>query len=104
MQPPLNNSIEEARQTIKAHFQARAAKRAHTVIEGWKAEKVYPYEGEAGSPIEEAKRKVFEIVAVTASDHMPDFQMAPPKNRAFHLRMLRTAIEGSPHETEKIVR
>ena len=103
MHPPLNNSIEEARQTIKAHFQARAAKRAHTVVEEWKAEKVYPYEGEAGSPIEEAERKVFEIVAVTASDYMPDFQTALPKNKAFHLRMLRTAIEKSPHELQVIL-
>ena len=103
MHPALANSIDEARRTIKAHFQARAAKRAHTVVEEWKAEKVYPYEGEAGSSIEEAERKVFEIVAVTASDYMPDFQTALPKNKAFHLRMLRTAIEKSPHELQVIL-
>ena len=103
MHPLLNNSVEEARQTIKAHFQDRAAERARTVVDEWKAEKIYPYKGEAASRIEEAERKVFEIVAVTASDYMPDFQMALPKNKAFHLRMLRTAIEKSPHELQVIL-
>ena len=42
--------------------------------------------------------KVFDIVAVTAGDYMPDFQNAAPKKKAFDLRMLRTMIEKDPHE------
>ena len=94
----LNRCIEEAQQTVKAYFRVRAAERARTVVEEWKAEKVYPYEGEAKSLLEDAERKVFDILAVTASDYMPDFVSAPPRKKAFDLRMLRTAIENSPEE------
>ena len=103
MNPLLNESIEEAQQAIKTYFRERAAERARTVVEEWKAENVYPYEGEATSLVEDAERKVFDILAVTASDYMPDFQNAPTKKKAFDLRMLRTAIEKSPAELQIIM-
>lgn len=103
MNPLLNGAVEEAQQTIKLHFRDRAAERARTVVEEWKAENVYPYEGEAKSPLEDAERKVFDILAVTASDYMPDFQSAPAMKKAFDLRMLRTAIEKSPAELQIIM-
>ena len=53
--------------------------------------------------MEDAERKVFDILAVTASDYMPDFQAAAPKKKAFDLRMLRAAIEKSPQELQVIM-
>ena len=103
MNPLLNICIEEAQQTIKTYFRERAAERARTVVEEWKAENVYPYEGEAKSPLEDAERKVFDILAVTASDYMPDFVSTPQKKKAFDLRMLRTAIEKSPEDLQIIL-
>lgn len=103
MNPLLKERIEEAQQAIGDYFKARAAEEACSVLEEWKAAKVYPYEGNATSNIEEAERKVFDIVAVTASKYMSDFETATPKNKAFHLRMLRTAIEKSPQELQIIL-
>lgn len=103
MNPLLSECIEKAQQAIKRYFRDRAAERARTVVEEWKAEKVYPFQGEAKSPIEDAERKVFDILAVTASDYMPDFQNAPPRKKAYDLRMLRTAIERSPEELQIIM-
>ena len=103
MNPLLNTCVEEARETIKAYFRERAAQRARTVVEEWKAEKIYPYEGEAASPLEDVERKVFDILAVTASDYMPDFVSAPAKKKAFDLRMLRTAIAKSPEDLQIIM-
>ena len=103
MNPLLNTSVEEARETVKAYFRKRAAERARTVVEEWKAENIYPYEGEASSSLEDAERKVFDILAVTASDYMPDFVSAAAKKKAFDLRMLRTAIEKSPEELQIIM-
>ena len=99
----LHERIEDAQQVIKAYFRNRSAERARTVVEEWKSEKVYPYVGEAKSPLEDAERKVFDILAVTASDYMPDFGSAPPRKKAFDLRMLRTAIEKSPEELQIIL-
>jgi hypothetical protein len=103
MNPLLNSCVEEAQQTVKTYFRERSAERARTVVDEWKAENIYPFAGEATSQLEEAERKVFDIVAVTANDYMPDFETAPQKNRAFHLRMLRAAIEKSPQELQIIL-
>ena len=103
LNPILNACVDEAQQAVKAYFRDRAAERARTVVEEWKAQKVYPYEGEAQSPLEDAERKVFDILAVTATDYMPDFVSAPAKKKAFDLRMLRTAIETSPEELQIIM-
>ena len=101
--PLLNTCVEEARETVKAYFRDRGGERARTVVEEWKAENIYPYEGEAASPLEDVERKVFDILAVTASDYMPDFVNAPPKKKAFDLRMLRTAIARSPEDLQIIM-
>ncbi len=103
MNPIISDTIEKARQCIKSYARDRAAERARLVVQDWKNERVYPYEGDAKTPIEEAERKVFDIVAVTASDYVPDFDIAPKKNKAFHLRMLRSAIEKSPDELQLIL-
>ena len=103
MNPILNDCVEEGQQIIKTYFRERAAERARTVVEEWKADNVYPYQGEAKSPLEDAERKVFDILAVTASDYMPDFENAPAKKKAFDLRMLRTAIEKSPEDLQLIM-
>ena len=103
MNPLLNECIDDAQQAVKAYFRERAAQRARNVVQEWKSERIYPYEGEATSPLEDAERKVFDILAVTASDYMPDFVTAPSKKKAFDLRMLRTAIEKSPEELQLIL-
>lgn len=103
MNPLLNQCIEEAQQTIKSYFRDRAAERARMVVEQWKAENIYPYKGEAKSNLEDTERKVFDILAVTASDYIPDFESAPPKKKAYDLRMLRTAIQKSPEDLQLIM-
>lgn len=103
MNPLLNECIDDAQQAVKAYFRERAAQRARNVVQEWKSERIYPYEGEATSLLEDAERKVFDILAVTASDYMPDFVSAPSKKKAFDLRMLRTAIEKSPEELQLIL-
>lgn len=103
MHPALNDAVYDAQETIKAYFRDRAAERARSVVEEWKEEKIYPYEGEPQSVLEDAERKVFDIVAVTASGYMPDFRNTDVKNKAMHLRLLRTAIEKSPKELQIIM-
>ena len=103
MEPKLQEAAEEARAKVKEYFRDRAAERARSVVEDWKAEDVYPFEGEPTTPIERAERQVFDIVAVTAQDYTPDFMQAPQKAKALHLRMLRHAIERSPSELQRIL-
>lgn len=104
MHPNLTTAIDESRQTIKDYFRDRSAEQARTIVDGWKSENIYPYEGEAKSRLETAERKVFDIVAISVNDYLQDFASAPPKNKALHLRMLRSAIERSPEDLQLILR
>ena len=104
MSPELTASIEEAKGRIKEYFRDRAAKRAKYVVDRWKEDNIYPYEGEASSPVDAVERKVFDIVAVTASDYIPEFESVSQRNKALHLRMLRSAIEKSPNELQLILK
>jgi hypothetical protein len=86
-------SLDEAQEAIKEYFRDRAAQEARTVVEEWKESQIYPYEGEATTRIEQAERQVFDIVAVTASQYLPDFSTTASKNKAFHLRLLRSYLQ-----------
>ena len=103
MNPKLILVADEAQEAIRNYFRDRAAQEARSVVEEWKESQVYPYEGEAETVIERAERQVFDIVAVTTSQYLPDFSTTASKNKAFHLRLLRQAIEKSPEELQLIL-
>ena len=103
MQPTLRTVYDEAQDRIKAYFKAREAETARSEIEQWKAEQVYPYSDEPQSPVEEAERQVFDIVALNVNQLLPDFSESGRKTKAFQLRMLRQAIESGPEELQLIL-
>lgn len=49
----------------------------------------YPYTEEPHTSIEEAERKVFDIVALNINKQLPAFSEADHRTKAFQLRMLR---------------
>jgi hypothetical protein len=104
MVPELRDSVEAARSAIKDYFRDRAAQRARNVVEEWKSADVYPFKGEAATPVEKAERQVFDIVAVNVQEFTPELAAATPKARALHLRMLRHAIERGPDDLQMIFR
>jgi len=103
MQQPIVVAIEEAIKNIKDYFRNRAAEEARSFVQEWKAESIYPYQGEAATQVEQVERQVFDIVALNVARHLPDFADSPSKNRAFQLRMLRQAIEKSPDDLQLIL-
>jgi hypothetical protein len=102
MNPALSAGVSEALDRIKDHFRERSAEAAKGVVDTWKAERSYPYSDEPQTALEEIERQRFDIVAVTASAHVPEFTTATPKARAWQLRMLRQAIERSPEDLQLI--
>lgn len=104
LDPPLAGAIEHARTDIKDYFRHRAAEKARTVVDVWKAEEVYPYAGEPQSTVEKAERQVFDIVAVHVQEIVPEVGGTSPTAQALHLRMLRNAIERGPEELQLILK
>ena len=103
MDPLVVRAADAAQDEIKKFFRKRSAEQARSVVEEWKEQSIYPYKGEASSPVEKIERQVFDIVAVNAAQYMPDFAIAEPKSRALHLRLLRSAIEKGPSDLQLIL-
>ncbi len=99
--PVLSPAVEAARQRIVEHFEKRERERRRTVIEEWQKEQVYPYEQPAADRLEEAKRELFDVVAVAAA---PAVNAAEDKkSRRLALSLLRQAVEHEPSSVEKIL-
>jgi hypothetical protein len=103
-QPEMARLIDGAKAALKSHFRQKAAEEAKTAVAQWKAENSYPYEGPPKSPLEEIERQVFDIVALAASQHVPGFDEANQRTRAFQLRMLKQAVEKSPDDLQLIMK
>lgn len=105
--PEMNEALEDARdaaaELIKAHFSSKDVEVAKTEIDQWKEEEIYPFRAEPRTSVEEAERKVFDIVALNVNKHLPDFKVQSSKSRAFQMRMLRQAIERGPDELQHIL-
>ena len=101
--PRLQDLIQRAKDTMRAHFKSREVEAARSLVDEWKSEKSYPYANEPVTPVQKLERQVFEIVALNVAAHIPDFQTADKAGRSVQLRLLRQAIEKSPAELQLIL-
>jgi hypothetical protein len=92
--------IDAARDRLREHFKARAAERTLEQIAKWKAEKVYPYEGEPAEGAETTTREVFDVVALSAASVVNESEIA---SRRFSLRLLKEALESDPGSLHRIL-
>ncbi len=99
----LKKVIGVARNKLKEHFRKRANESAVKLVEEWKEEKIYPYEGEALNIIEETERQVFDVVALSLHDYLPDFETSDKKNKKLTFAILKQAIEENPKALKRIL-
>lgn len=99
----LSRLIDDARQKLRGYFRQRKAETARELVEEWKKEGIYPYTGEAPDALEQARREVFDICAVSVNDYLDSFKAGTTKDRKFTLRMIRTAVDENPEALKKIL-
>ncbi|WP_369068737.1 ATP-binding protein [Kineococcus terrestris] len=83
-----------ARGGIREHFQNRRRERRREQLEGWKKEKVYPFEGDATSETEKVERAIFDVVAGTIAAQIP----TKKDSARVTLGLLRTALRQDPEQ------
>ncbi|GAA4045696.1 ATP-binding protein [Agromyces indicus] len=98
---PVRSVVEAARDALRAHFKSRTDERHTRMLEKWKKEQSYPFEGEATKPAERATRELFDIVAVAAA---PAVEKVDPTSRKFSLRLLKEAVETNPGSVDALLR
>lgn len=100
---PTSKVLEAAKETMRDHFRQRASEKALGLVAEWQREKVYPYEGQPATAIEEAERQVFNVVALNVNHFLPKFQESDEKNKRLQLRLLRHSIQHAPADLSKIL-
>jgi Histidine kinase-, DNA gyrase B-, and HSP90-like ATPase len=103
LQPDLRKLLEASKETLRDHFRKRTAERAVDLVEVWKKEKVYPFEGEPQNIIEESERQVFDVLALNLNAYLPYFEQADTKNKRLALQLLKQALEKDPTALQKIL-
>jgi len=103
MDPTLLEALDNSKEQLKAHFRNRQAEDTRSLVDRWKKEAVYPYEGEPDTPVKLVERQVFDILAMNVSTSLREFEGLEKRNKRFQLRMLRQAIEKSPEEVQLIM-
>jgi TraB/PrgY/gumN family len=71
---PTSKLLDIAKEAMRDHFRQRASERAAGLVEEWQRERVYPYQGQPETPVEEAERQVFNVVALNVNHFLPNFQ------------------------------
>lgn len=95
--------LDAAKDVMRSHFRRRASEKAAGLVEEWQREEIYPYEGQPATPIEEAERQVFNVVALNVNNYLPNFQGSDEKTKRLQLRLLRNAVESAPADLSKIL-
>lgn len=98
--PTLGPVVEAAREAIRTHLDSRLSEHRAELIERWKAKRVYPYTGKAGSAAEAQERRVFDVVAVAASSAVA----REPKAAKLSLRLIKEALGQPPGALHRVLR
>ena len=101
--PGLKALIDAARGVLREHVRRRIAEAGAEAVEDWKRQEVYPYPGEPKSPVEVAERQVFDVVALSVREHLPNFGAAGQKEQKFAFRLIREALERDPGSLQTIL-
>lgn len=94
--------IAAAKGKMREHFRTRAVENASALLQEWKDEKVYPYEGDAKDNVEEVERQVFDVLAVSINSYLPDFEDSSKTNKRITFDLIKHAIKENPESLQKI--
>lgn len=103
MNSVFRNLIDDARNNLRAHFRQRQAELATNMVESWKEENLYPYEGDPKDIIEETERQVFDICALNINQYLPDFENVEKKNKKLSFALIKQALKENPKSLRKIL-
>lgn len=103
LDPRILALTDAARDRLREHFKARDKERLRAVVDQWKVDGIYPYHGEAASPVDQVERQVFDILAIKVHERLPGFKKNTLEGKLFTFKLLRQAIESSPSGLQTIL-
>ena len=94
--------VAQAKAKLREHFRSRAAEDSAALVEAWKSERIYPYEGEPEDAVEVAERQVFDVVAVNINSFLTDFEEASATSKRFTFKLVKEALKDNPESLQTI--
>ncbi|WP_158581691.1 ATP-binding protein [Actinomadura spongiicola] len=91
--------LAAAQRALADYLNRRLDEQKGSILAEWKAEGVYPYQGEPNNAAEEVEREIFDIVAVVASPAVG----RDVKQKELSLRLLQEATRAEPSRTNRIL-
>ena len=99
----LSRLLDLAKDQMRRHFLQRDAEKASGIVERWKEEKIYPFEGEPKDIIDETERQMFDVVAASLDSYISEFREVKPKAKKLTFNLLRYALESNPSSMQFIL-
>jgi hypothetical protein len=97
----LDEPIEKAKELLRDHFRDRSSEATKRLIEDWKTDEAYPYQGEPQSTVERAERQVFDVVALAAAKAVTS--SSDKKARRLSLNLIKVALENDPGSLQDVL-
>ncbi|MBE9108540.1 ATP-binding protein [Nodosilinea sp. LEGE 07298] len=99
----LKKILDAAKEKMREHFRIKTSQQAVDLVQSWKADEIYPYQGEPASPLEDAERQIFDVVALNVNEYLPDFEKSSSQSKRMQFKLLKNAIETSPSAIRSII-
>lgn len=103
LESSLREAIDNAIDKLNTYFQKRKLEKSVSKIDRWKNENIYPYKNKNYSPIEQAEKEMFDILAVNISDSIPNFEKSDPQLKKFQLQLLKQVVNTQPSDLHTII-
>ncbi|ELA7135698.1 ATP-binding protein [Vibrio parahaemolyticus] len=102
LEPSLSKPIDDAISSLKNHLYLRRIAKSANIIQKWKDENIYPYSGVSLNTIDEAERQIFDVLAISMSQELPDFEKTPQKVKKLQFRLLKQIVTSNPNDLQVI--
>ena len=99
----LKKIIEMGRSCAREYCREKTVSAGRCIIDKWKQENVYPYDGNASSEIETVERQLFEVVALNINEHLPSFELYDTTSKKLSFSLVKEALENNPTSLGRIL-
>jgi hypothetical protein len=102
-QPVISEALEICREIARKYIKNRLHENAKGFIDDAKREGYYPYVGNPENAVQDAQRKVFDILALNINEFAPKFSEQEKANKKLTFSLVKEALEADSKSLRKIL-
>jgi hypothetical protein len=102
-EPILIQAIDFAKESVRKYVRDRIHANAKDFIDEAKKEGIYPYKGKPDGAIQDAQRKVFDILALNINEFVPKFSEQESATKKLTFSLVKEALESDSASLKKIL-